>query len=216
MTDVRLYCCHYLANVYLHNIFPDTNTPHFTGNKVDTTATSEQFRLQICWLRQAFFLLLLLHRCSIKKIIFLPPMRSKCIILHYNLLTRCWMTLLLEVLILFTHLDGYYPARACFCAERVAYPRPHFACQLSNFSFLTAVGNLKFWHLWWPDQACLPLLHTSACYCSFSTFLISPDVSVVLQHCYTLLSRWLLPKMTLKSALFSCAIIVRLCLSSGQ
>lgn len=60
-------------------------------------------------------------------------------------------------------------------------------CQLSNFPFVAAVGNFKFWHFWkqWPDPACLPLLHTPSCSCSLAIFLIfKPQVSVISTKCH--------------------------------
>ena len=74
--------------------------------------------------------------------------------------------------------------RVCVCVRETLYFTlagsstlcPPF-CQLSNFPFVAAVGNFKFWHFWkqWPDRARLPLLHTPSCSCSLAVFLILPS-----------------------------------------
>lgn len=72
-----------------------------------------------------------------------------------------------------------------------APPSSFSLCQLSNFPFVAAVGNFKFWHFWkqWPDPTCLPLLHTPSCSCSLAVFLISPNLSLISKHDCTHLSR---------------------------
>lgn len=69
-----------------------------------------------------------------------------------------------------------------------APPSSFSLCQLSNFPFVAAVGNFKFWHFWkhWPDPTCLPLLHTPSCSCSLAVFPIAPQFSLISKHDYTL------------------------------
>lgn len=54
----------------------------------------------------------------------------------------------------------YVCITVCFtqtrCSTLCPPPSPSFSlCRLSNFPFVAAVGNFKFWHFWkqWPDPA---------------------------------------------------------------